>query len=159
MPAYYGSTAVFPHELIEISGADFDIDKLYMQIYQTYRKDGKLVPYGTAKTLQDKFAEFVIYRSKEDKVFKAKVKELMGLKPGDDPDFIEGNLEPNIKYDSIEELVSDLTDVNKSPRFLAIMSALGELGLPTTADEYMKFVNEGVELNNGVKQPHFGCQD
>lgn len=150
MPAFYGSTAVFPHELIEISGADFDIDKLYMQIYDTYNLKGKRVPYGTAITAEDKFAEFVYYKSQKDKVFKAKMDELLGLKPQDNPEFIEGNLEPNIKYDSLEELVSDFIDTDKSPRYLAIMSALRELGLPTTPAEYMKLVKSGVELNNGV---------
>lgn len=30
MPVYYGSSAIFARELVELSGADFDIDKLYM---------------------------------------------------------------------------------------------------------------------------------
>ena len=29
LPTYLGSTGVFPVDLLEISGADFDIDKLY----------------------------------------------------------------------------------------------------------------------------------
>lgn len=70
MPAYYGSTAVFPHELIEISGADFDIDKLYMHIADTYTKGGKRVAYGSAKTAEGKFEEFVKWNSKNNKTFK-----------------------------------------------------------------------------------------
>ena len=36
LPNYAGNTAVFPQELIEISGADFDIDQLYTQFKQFY---------------------------------------------------------------------------------------------------------------------------
>jgi hypothetical protein len=32
----YGSVGIFPHELVEISGADFDIDKMYLSIADTY---------------------------------------------------------------------------------------------------------------------------
>lgn len=152
MPAFYGSTAVFPHELIEISGADFDIDKLYMQIYDTYRKNGKLVAYGTATTAQDKFAEYVYYMSKNDKAVKSKIKELYSIKPSErDQDIIMGDLEPNDPYDSIEDLAADLFAPGKdSLKRIVITNALLELGLPSTPDEYMKLVNKGIELNNGV---------
>lgn len=151
MPAFYGSTAVFPHELIEISGADFDIDKLYMQIYDSYRDGNRLVAYGTAKTAEDKFAEFVHYKVTRDKQFKNKVEELYGLKPdAQSPDLILGNLEPSLRYDDMAELTEDLFSSKKTIRQVIIQNALRELGLPTTPAEYMKLVNDGIELNNGV---------
>lgn len=36
LPVQYGSVGIFPHELVEISGADFDIDKIYLSIADTY---------------------------------------------------------------------------------------------------------------------------
>ena len=36
LPVQYGSVGIFPHELVEISGADFDIDKMYLSIADTY---------------------------------------------------------------------------------------------------------------------------
>lgn len=47
-PVYNGSTAVFPYELIEISGADFDIDKVFASMKEWYysRKKG-FVEYGS----------------------------------------------------------------------------------------------------------------
>ena len=36
MPVFYSSSAMFPQELIEIAGWDFDIDKVYMQIKEWY---------------------------------------------------------------------------------------------------------------------------
>ena len=73
MPGYYGSTGVFPHELIEISGADFDIDKLYMHIMDTYVKKGKRVAFGTAKNIKDKFHEFVTWNRQNNKSFRKEV--------------------------------------------------------------------------------------
>jgi transcriptional regulator with XRE-family HTH domain len=76
LPAFYGSTAIFPHELIEISGADFDIDKLYMHIVDTYSKNGKRVAYGTETSKEGKFNEFVSWHSANNKAFKKELKEL-----------------------------------------------------------------------------------
>ena len=76
MPAYYGSTGIFPHELIEISGADFDIDKLYMHIADTYIKSGELIPYGTATDAVGKFEEFVRYQQNNNKIFQNTLKEI-----------------------------------------------------------------------------------
>jgi len=81
MPAYYGSTAVFPHELIEISGADFDIDKLYMHIADTYTRAGKRIAYGTAKTKEGKFEEFVRWNSKNNKAFREELNRIKETDP------------------------------------------------------------------------------
>jgi len=84
MPAYYGSTAVFPHELIEISGADFDIDKLYMHIAETYTRSGKRVAYGSAKTREGKFEEFVRWNSKNNRTFREELEK----KKDTDPNYL-----------------------------------------------------------------------
>lgn len=81
MPAYYGSTAVFPHELIEISGADFDIDKLYMHIADTYTRAGKRVAYGTATTKEGKFEEFVRWNAKNNKAYRDELNRLKDTDP------------------------------------------------------------------------------
>jgi hypothetical protein len=70
LPAFYGSIGVFPHELIEISGADFDLDKLYVHIPDTYVKDGKRVLYGSAVSTEEKFEEFVKWQFENNKAFK-----------------------------------------------------------------------------------------
>jgi hypothetical protein len=69
LPAFYGSNGVFPHELIEISGADFDIDKVYNHMYDTYVKNGKRVAYGTETSKEGKFQEFLTWTSKNNKAF------------------------------------------------------------------------------------------
>lgn len=149
LPANYGSTAVFPHELIEISGADFDIDKVYMQIMDSYRKDGELIPYGTAKTDKEKFQEYLIYMASRDRNVKDKLKELSNIGvTAEDPDNVIGYLEPNISYESIDQLANDL--LKKDMNALLLENALKELDLPSTVDEYIKHVKTKGELNNGV---------
>jgi len=66
LPSSYGSTAIFSKELIEISGADFDIDKVYTQMKQWYIKNGKFIEYGdTTRTDQEQFDDYIHYVGKE----------------------------------------------------------------------------------------------
>ena len=66
LPVMYGSSAVFSQELIEISGADFDIDKLYIQLADTYIVNRKGVTerfaYGLAETDEEKMIEWLIWQ-------------------------------------------------------------------------------------------------
>jgi hypothetical protein len=143
LPAFYGSTAVFPHELIEISGADFDIDKVYMQIMDFYRKDGERVMYGTAKTKEDKFTEYVMYLQTNNKPFKIKLAKLRDKAKEEEINAEEGGV-----YNSFEDLAKDL--LSKSLESMTIESALKELGLPSNATEYASVVEKYGEQNNGV---------
>jgi len=105
MPAYYGSTGVFAQELIEISGADFDIDKLYMHIMDTYNQKGKRIPYGTAKSKKDKFNEYKKWNLSNNKTFKTELKELKKI----DPRYVEAQQQVT----QIEDLQEQLRKVIK----------------------------------------------
>jgi hypothetical protein len=154
MPANYGSTGVFPHELIEISGADFDIDKLYMHIVDSYKKNGKRIAYGTAVTNKDKFAEYVYYMAKKDRSVKAKMAELKKITAfydeTEDRYEIDGEIEPVTTYDDVQDLAHDLFSSEVSAKNMMEIIALKELGLPSNVDEYIKYVEDKGELNNGV---------
>ena len=65
MPAANGSSGVFSRELVEISGADFDIDKVYVQIKEFYEKDGQFFEYGKGETEEDRYNEYLKYVSKK----------------------------------------------------------------------------------------------
>jgi len=67
MPVFYGSSGVFPPDLIEISGADFDIDKLYVQFKEFYRQDGEFVEYGKTKDTDKQYEEYLRYKQAESK--------------------------------------------------------------------------------------------
>ena len=84
MPAYYGSSGVFAKELVEISGADFDVDKLYMQIADFYTKnvlnretgkwEKKLIAYGYSE--ENRFTEYVTWNAKNNKAIKDYIREV-----------------------------------------------------------------------------------
>ncbi|TXG86645.1 MAG: hypothetical protein E6R13_00265 [Spirochaetes bacterium] len=65
MPAANGSSGVFSRELVEISGADFDIDKVYVQIKEFYEKNGEFFEYGKGETEEDRYNEYLKYVSKK----------------------------------------------------------------------------------------------
>jgi hypothetical protein len=50
---------MFAQELIEISGADFDIDKVYAQIKEFYVKNGKFIEYGKGKIMEARYDEYL----------------------------------------------------------------------------------------------------
>lgn len=144
LPAHYGSIGVFPHELVEISGADFDVDKLYMQITDFYKKDGQYIPYGSAVTPEEKYYEYIASLFVHNKPFKRKVQEIKNLNI-DDIDLrfeVLGDEESNV-VEFIGEVLKDWTN---SVEYLA----LKEFGLPTSVEEYTKFVEKYGEQNVGV---------
>jgi hypothetical protein len=71
LPSEYGSIGIFPKEVIELSGADFDIDSIFVE-----RKDyyGQFIPYGTMSTIVGKYNEFVQYNKHYNKDFKKLLK-------------------------------------------------------------------------------------
>jgi len=67
MPAFYGSSAVFPVDLIEISGADFDIDKLYAQIKEFYNIGRDFYEYGRPQKIYDVVVDMYEHKTIKDK--------------------------------------------------------------------------------------------
>ena len=59
-PVFNGSTGVFPEELIEVSGADFDIDKVFAHTKDWYVKNNKFIEYGRSNaTQEEQFEDYV----------------------------------------------------------------------------------------------------
>lgn len=61
LPVVYGSSMITAQELIEVSGADFDIDKLFMAIKEFYYADGKFSEYGKGTTPRQKYEDYIRY--------------------------------------------------------------------------------------------------
>lgn len=123
LPVYYGSSAVFPAELVEVSGADFDIDKLYTQMKDYYYNSETKTFDAYGETKGREFQDYIAFINKkvnEDTVYAEAVKsfEKQGSK-----------LE-----DSAETL--DLNDLGWSDRSI---KAIQRLGLPKTQLEYAKY--------------------
>lgn len=74
-PAHLGSTIWAAKELIEVSGADFDVDKLYAQIVDMYfrRNENNQISahkYGDARTEDEAYEEYKKYHLKNNKLLK-----------------------------------------------------------------------------------------
>ena len=129
MPTYYGSTVVLARELIEISGADFDIDKLYIQIKDFFVNDNdEFVEYGKVKNDDEGYDHYI----------RATNQGVKGKKPG----LVEGVL----RYKTSGALTK-LTDGQISVASDAGMSenaikALSALGLPVTKKQYKEYKKE-----------------
>ena len=62
LPVEYGSSGVFPPDIIEISGADFDIDKLYIHFKELYYDKNKgFVEYGKTEKVEEQYDEYLRY--------------------------------------------------------------------------------------------------
>lgn len=145
MPVYYGSSAVFAPELIEISGADFDIDKLYMTIkeFYTQKKNGKVefVEYGTGKNDQEKFDQYVKYQFSKNKEFRTVYSEFYT------------NAKEELEV--LEDLDIDINDSNYFDTYIdrkeLVEATLKFLKLPSNRQEYAKQIEElGYEPYQGA---------
>ena len=142
LPSFYGSVIVAPHELIEISGADFDVDKLYTQIKEWYTdKEGGIREYGKAQSDFGRYLEYLRWQLKNNKQVRELVKE------------------ENVK--NLEELVIDAlafvrmkTQDRKglSDKLASAAVALEQVGLPATFEQYTKAVkkNGGMDIYVGA---------
>ena len=73
-PIWMGSTGMFPQEIMEKSGTDFDLDKVYVSIPDTYVVDNKRVAYGQTTTDDAKFEEYITWLYNNNSTFKSRVK-------------------------------------------------------------------------------------
>lgn len=131
MPGYYGSTGVFARELIEISGADFDIDKIYAQIKDFYvNKENKFVEYGKGKTLKQQYKDYI----------KASVKN------ANDPSSTLSQAYSKFKkFEAAHNryiLSDDIIKVQEKGLDIKTIDALLGTGLPITFNEYVDYKNK-----------------
>lgn len=108
LPVQLGSVGIFPQELLEIAGPDFDIDKQYVQIADTYvNGKGERVAYGSADTAEGKFDEFKTYLADNNRIYRKMVAD--GIK--NDAQRIQGNIDKTNLTASQKELVKKIIGV------------------------------------------------
>jgi len=126
MPGYYGSTAVFARELIEVSGADFDIDKVYISTKDFYVNDeNEFVEYGKADTEDGQYMDYVKAMNADIKQAGSSLNQAL------------------LKYKNSGGLRS-LSDTEKNMASDAgfeenTIKALMAAGLPISFDEYVEY--------------------
>ena len=122
LPVVYGSSMITAQELIEVSGADFDIDKLFMAIKEFYYADGKFSEYGKGTTPRQKYEDYIRYvvtteLRRKDSDINAAVKQWSNL--GDTEEaFILYSAEGQAAIEKITSLIE-----NNSERGLAKASS------------------------------------
>ena len=142
MPVFYGSSAMFAQELVEISGADFDNDKAYTLIKEFYVVNNKFIEYGKGS---DSYFEYITYIN--EKVNKAGTiySEALGL-------YNNRELQARIENSATENDLTIASDAGLSEK--AIRS-LQILGLPITNVQFNKYKSKYGEpyaapLNNKI---------
>jgi len=74
MPASYGSNMIFPHELILLTGSDFDVDSYFNQRFDHYVKDGEFRVYGNNK--DSKWDQFMKWNMENNSMLRDVAKEI-----------------------------------------------------------------------------------
>ena len=142
MPVFYGSSAMFAQELVEISGADFDNDKAYTLIKEFYVVNDKFIEYGKGSDL---YFEYITYIN--EKVNKAGTiySEALSL-------YNNRELQARLENSATENDLTIASDAGLSEK--AIRS-LQILGLPITNVQFNKYKGKYGEpyaapLNNKI---------
>jgi len=67
LPMEYGSSLVAPQEIVEFSGADYDIDKEYITVSPVYIENGIAAEYYLGDNIHTRFREYKKWMGKEVK--------------------------------------------------------------------------------------------
>lgn len=136
LPVFYGSVVIAPNELIEISGADFDVDKLYNSIKEFFydKKNKQFVEYGSGKTDKQKFDQYVQYLSRNDEDYKVAYAALKEGEINEDKPITEDDLAKLKKR--YEEGITEEEEIEENVNL--VEKALKTLNYPSTPKEYAK---------------------
>lgn len=121
LPVFYGSTIVSARELVEVSGADFDIDKLYIQMKEYYEENGELKEY------KNNFEDYARFINKAVQKKGSTFAEAAAKAQDRDDRRLS-----NKKYNAAKELGFSRNAIN----------ALRMLNLPLSEKEFNKYVEE-----------------
>ena len=143
LPAVYGSVAMFARELVEISGADFDIDKVYSQIKEWYVKDGVFIEYGKATTEQGQYNDYIEYVKNQVAKKGSIYNEALSLYKQDDQAIKVSNSSALVVSDALGKGYED------------VIISLEMLGLPISKQQYLTYKKKNGEpyvaaLNNNI---------
>jgi len=155
MPSYYGSSAMFARELIEISGADFDIDKVFAQFKDFYVKDNEFYEYGNKNNLEENYSDYVRYVN--DKVNQSGTVYSEAFLTYDEN--LDGakleNSATKLEAEKFYKLLGSLNIITDAGLAEKSLKALQILGLPITEEQYGNYVEKFGEpyaapLNNKI---------
>ncbi len=139
LPAYYGSTAMFAKELVEVSGADFDIDKVFSLMKEFYVQDGEFIEYGKGNL----YEEYIRYANQKTNTPGTTYSEALSLFAGNE---LKG---------ATKVTDAQIKSALKAGLEKRTIRALQTLGLPVTSSQFDTYnekhgVPFAAPLNNQV---------
>ena len=142
LPSYYEGIGLFPHEMLYLSGADFDIDSLFIQVANFWKNDrGEYIKYGKEKNNSEKFDAYLHYLKNENKDFKFLFQKTFNTLKEDYFKDKKSQTYSHVKFTK-EDDVEKLSELEHE----AFISTAQELGLPWNE---LSFNEKGGEnLNN-----------
>jgi len=152
LPAVYGSTAIFSKRLIEISGADFDIDKLYTQLKEFYHEKGVFKEYGKGENRKQQYVDYIRntitqYGNKKSDIFMAT--EVWA----DRGDFVSAITERTItsfnKENGTEYTVEEILESDKKVTAFIAREIL-EISDPLTDQQVLKLWKRNEDIQGGL---------
>lgn len=120
LPVFMGSSIVAPKEIVELSGSDFDIDKLYLTKPEGYWKGTEFIPYGTATSPKGEWDEFQQYVLSHYKPIQKYLKEQLSK----DTDYQTLQVSLDLNRSSQED---DLGKLSKDSLLLYLLQTPGAL--------------------------------
>ncbi len=157
LPAEQGSNAVFPEEIITLTGSDFDIDALYIHRPDHY-VDGKgnIKLFGNSE--DSDFDQYIRWNKEHNKILKKVVKYLTKLNPkvAEEINKLTRDIKTtNILFGKIDEDYNSNKPLSANEIRLKNLTddifdkAMTMLELPKTEKEYINFIKDNYELNIG----------
>lgn len=129
LPAEYGNAVILPLEIVKLSGADFDIDSLFVRIFDWYnnKTKNKIGYFGQYLQESTKSAavavahdEYLAHAVKHDSDFKSKLREALST---------------NVKFNTLSKGIKGLSD-----EIFAMIAYNKEL-----SNEYIKAIKNDFE--------------
>lgn len=155
LPVEYGSVGVFPYELVHLSGADFDIDSLYIHRPDYYMEKGNPIPYGKyADTDEKKFNEWLQYQLAHNHDFRDILNEYSSSLGHPELREQKAQLLNDINNEDATEYtyqtLQEIKNILKSETQEVLEAALKDSGLPSNLEEFIKLNPTNIGTNNNA---------
>ena len=154
LPEVYGSSAMFANELVEISGADFDIDKLYMHIKEWYYKKGSFSEYGKAKTEKGRYADYIRFIISQVNKKGSSIADAITNWSTDDSAFLNEEAVENLQDELARKTASELVvnaNLFKDTYTAKVVAYILEMNDEITDQQIIKLYNKNEDLYGAMK--------
>ena len=154
LPVYYGSTAMFPKELIEISGADFDIDKLYTALKEFYYKKGQFYEYGKGTTEKERYVDYIRYVISQANKKGSPINEAIINWSTTDSSFLDAEQIEDMQDEIARKTASEISlNVNtfKKAYDVRVINYIIEINDKITDEQIVKLYNKNEDLYGALQ--------